>query len=99
MTRCITPPANYWLARVENDKRQADENARAARRADLRDSGDLWFIPATAIWLALALAWAWAPTVNHGAVAVGHSLMWSAVFALIVTAAIIDTRRERSIFS
>ena len=98
-TSAVQAPKNYWVARIEADAARAAEEARAARRAEFIDSGDIWFLPGVALWYIASLVFAWAPTIAHGWTALGYSVGWSVFFAIVVAAAILDTRRDRSIFS
>ncbi|KQW07665.1 hypothetical protein ASC66_01300 [Leifsonia sp. Root4] len=85
MDTTTATPANYWRARIERE--------RAVAITPARDYDDVWFGAGLAGILALALLWAWAPTLEHGSVALGYSLFWSGMWVTLVITAWVDVHR------
>lgn len=81
-------PANYWRARIERERAEV-----AAVPTPARDYDDVWFAAGLAGILALALWWAWAPTLEHGSVALGYSLFWTAMWVTLAITAWVDVHR------
>lgn len=89
MDTTTATPTNYWRARIEAER--AAEPTPAITLA--RDYDDVWFGAGLAGILALALWWAWAPTLEHGSVALGYSLFWTVMWVTLVITAWVDVHR------